>query len=570
MPKAPKKSAAQQTVTQGEIKHPVPVAEVCSEATGNPITVEKAKYLLGWLEEDGDAVKFKSGEYSTELEPYLPRRVKLQNNPHNRPINSGNFLDLRQSILTKKWKFNGEPIIVGKTGTLLNGQHTLIATVLAEFERTEGDNKDHWATIWDSPITIDKMIVYGVDETDEVVNTMDTCKSRSLADVIYRANHFKGMKLDPKQRRSIAKIMEHAVRLLWDRTGAGLDAFSPRRTTLECVDFINRHEWLVKAVRHIWEENGDTDEIAKYVTLGYASGLLYLMATSTTDGDKYRAMDNPSEKAVSFGNRDKALAFWTEFVSGDERDLARFNPVREAIGMLADAETGKTGTLAEKIAIIFKAWCLYLEDGKFTKASLKLDYHQREDGSLKLLDKPDFGGIDAVSIDTKEDDEEGETDPDEIEANKEEVKQEALGKKSGGSNNVLLDYWNEIKEKAGSDAIVLFKNSSGYKAYEDDAKLVGTILDVKPSKRPDKMMEVSFPEVELGANLALIRIKGYRIFTCVRTEEGEDVLTDVSKPTPKPSKAQPVDDTPTEPAPTKPTGKPAKAQKGPKLRGGNG
>jgi mRNA-degrading endonuclease YafQ of YafQ-DinJ toxin-antitoxin module len=560
MPKAPKKSAAAQPTNQAEIKHPVPVAEVCSEATGNPITVEKAKDLLGWLEEDGDAIKFKSGEYSTELEPYLPRRVKLQNNPHNRPINSGNFLDLRQSILTKKWKFNGEPIIVGKTGTLLNGQHTLIATVLAEFERTEGNNKDHWESVWDGPITIDKMIVYGIDESDDVVNTMDTCKSRSLADVIYRANHFKGMKLDPKQRRSIAKIMEHAVRLLWDRTGAGLDAYSPRRTTLECVDFINRHEWLVKAVKHIWEENGDTDEIAKYITLGYASGLCYLMAASDSDGEKYRGMETPSEKAIKFTHRDKALAFWTDFVSGDERDLARFNPLRHAIGSLADAETGKTGTLGEKIAIFHKAWNLYLADEKFTQGNLKLEYHQREDGTLKLLDKPDFGGIDAVSIDTEEEDEEAT--PEEVEANKEEVKKEALGKKSGGSsNNVVIDYWNEMRQKVGDDsAIILFKTSGQYKAYEDHAKTVGTILSIKPVKRPDKVTEVGFDAVELGANLALLRIKGYKIYTCVQEDGGESVLTDVSKP--KPRTVEEPTETP------KPAKKPTK--KPPVLRGGNG
>jgi hypothetical protein len=177
-----------------------------------------------------------------------------------------------------------------------------------------------------------------------------------------------------------------------------------------------------------------------------------------------------------------------------------------------------------------------------------------------LLDKPDFGGIDAVSIDTEEEDEEAT--PEEVEANKEEVKKEALGKKSGGSsNNVVIDYWNEMRQKVGDDsAIILFKTSGQYKAYEDHAKTVGTILSIKPVKRPDKVTEVGFDEVELGANLALLRIKGYKIYTCVQEDGGESVLTDVSKP--KPRTVEEPTETP------KPAKKPTK--KPPVLRGGNG
>ncbi len=568
MPKPKKKAQPAQVndASRPEV-YQTPVSEVC--VGEKAITVDRAKELLGYLEES-DELKFSKGEWVSEIESLIGKKVKLQNNPNNRPIYVSNMLDLRQTMLTGKWRFNGEPIILSKTGLILNGQHTLIALLLAEHERLEGTNKDHWQEVWPNPITIEKLIVAGVSEDDAVVNTMDTCKSRSLADVIYREDSFKSMNLDSNKRRKISKVMEHAVRLLWDRTGAGMDAYSPRRTTMECVDFINRHSRLIDAVKHIWEENGSTDELTNYITLGYASGILYLMGTGRSDGEAYREMSSPAESVCDFELWEKALEFWTIFVSGDQRDIEKFSkPLKTAIGMLTDVETGRTGTLSEKVAILWKAWNLYLEGKPLTAEGLKLEYKQKADGGLKLLDKPNFGGIDNYGVEPE--DEEPELTQEEIDANAAEEKANKLANKSEGNSPGMIEQYladTLAKCPGGPTSFLIFqgKNES-CNIWLEDAKLAAKILDSKATKRPDGTMVFKFNFVELDANLSLLRIKldGRPIYY-VESVDDSPVFHDRSKPTKKPLQPPtPASPTPA-PAPKKPPVKPAK----PTLRGGNG
>jgi hypothetical protein len=169
-----------------DVLYPEPTCELCLGDTA--ITVDKAKDLLGWEEEEEDGPTF--GEfYTKELAKAYGRKVRLKFNVANRPIYPDVFMRLRQEHLNRRWQFNGEPIIIGRCGHVLNGQHTLISLILAEQERT-GPRAQHWSLYHDKPITMDKAIMYGVSEEDSVVNTMDTCKPRSLADVIYRSPYF--------------------------------------------------------------------------------------------------------------------------------------------------------------------------------------------------------------------------------------------------------------------------------------------------------------------------------------------------------------------------------------------
>jgi hypothetical protein len=200
------------------------------------ITVEYAKKLLGWTVED-DKEKFNANYL---LKDFSGKKVRCSNNVTNRPLYMAVVKVLIQEILRKRWRLNGESLIIGSTGLILNGQHTLIALILAG-QQWEKDPEacDQWTT---EP-TIDKAIVFGIDESDMTVNTMDTCKPRSLADVIYRSEFFSGIKAGDRQ--ACARIADYAVRILWHRTGAGLDAFAPRRTHAESLDFIARHPRLL-------------------------------------------------------------------------------------------------------------------------------------------------------------------------------------------------------------------------------------------------------------------------------------------------------------------------------------
>jgi len=349
-----------------------------------PLTADKAKELLGWQEES-ENVKF-----GTEFHLRLPAakdqqgvKVRCNNNISNRHLSLGTVMVLRQEILRGNWQLNGEPIIIGRTGLILNGQHTLIALALAALEWTAKQGQwDNWKT---EP-TIDKLVVFGIDETDAVVNTIDTGRPRTLADVIFRSEYFKTV--DRRDRQRLARMLDHAIRITWARTGAGSDAYAPRRTHAEALDFLSRHTKLLDAVRHIYEENGTTNTVGKYLSPGYSSGLLYLMAASGTGEDgEYSVTAQPSEQLVDFKYWDKACEFFVLLAAGD----VKFDPVRQALSAMIQEDGG---SMAERIAILIKAWGLFVSNKRMTTDALALEYSKDEDGIPVLTDSPCLGGID--------------------------------------------------------------------------------------------------------------------------------------------------------------------------------
>lgn len=83
-------------------------------------------------------------------------------NAHNRPISQSTVERYTQEMKAGRWKVNGQPLIFGKSGNLLNGQHRLKAIIAA--------NK-----------SIETMIVWGVE--DSTFDTIDDGNKRSLGDV---------------------------------------------------------------------------------------------------------------------------------------------------------------------------------------------------------------------------------------------------------------------------------------------------------------------------------------------------------------------------------------------------
>lgn len=392
------------------------------------LDAEQARSLLGW-EEETDNVKFGS-DYLVNDE--AGKKVRCTKNLRNRPLNAGNVAALKQEILNRRWRFNGEPIIVGKTGTLLNGQHTLIALVLADQTRN-GPQADHWAEVWGGEtVRIDKAIVFGVDEDDAVVNTMDTCKPRTLADVLFRCPYFADKK--ESDRRKLASILDHAIRMLWSRTGAGADAFAPKRTHAESLAFIDDHPTLLKCVKHVYEEEAN-GSVSHFLSLGYMSGLVYLMGASDASLDKYEA-GGKTEAAIGKLKRLNDACDYVSLLAGGNSDVAA---VRDAINALVDPDTGTyVGSVAERVAIVVKGWLAYSTAGKVTPKDVKLSYDKSEEGYRVLAEFPTCGGIDVgdeagaksrADVTDEGDDGSGEDDPEEIEQRKANVRKEALDKK---------------------------------------------------------------------------------------------------------------------------------------------
>lgn len=373
------------------VKYP----EVTSEhAWGdNPVTRARGRELLGWQTEE-DAGEGFGAAY--DLKDRAGRKVRLTNNMKNRPLHPSVYKTYQQEQLRKRWAgpngrggtVNGEPIIVGRTGVLLNGQHQLVALELANQEVEDQPMK--WADLWPegAEVVIDKLVVYGVDEDDATVNTMDTCKPRSLADVIYRSEHFRDLKT--AQRRAAARACDYAVRLMWHRTGADRDAFAPRRTHAESLDFVARHPRLLEAVRHVIEEDSG-GELSKWLSPGYASAVMYLMAACRSDPDVYRCANPPSEEVLDLSEWDRAAEYWVLLANGGKA----LEPVRKAVAGLSDYHTGAPAPRAEKLAVIIKSWPAFAAGYALTAADLMINRHPGEDGRPVMAESvPSLGGID--------------------------------------------------------------------------------------------------------------------------------------------------------------------------------
>lgn len=506
---------------EAKVLHPDPRIEL--RAGLEAITAAEAKLILGWTITEGD-------EFLTR--DTANNKVACTNNLNNRCLYGTTIKTLVQEQLRQRWRFNGEPIIIGKTGKLLNGQHTLISLVLAEEYREMQPELYPWG---DNPVTIDKTIVYGVDEDDATINTMDTCKPRSLTDVIFRSESFTGMKAP--ERRAASRVMDSAIKLVWFRTHAQMDAYSVQRTHAEAIDFFTRHGKLLDAVKHIITENGGSESrISKYLPLGVASGLLYLMACSGTSDDELKVYsDSRRESDLEFSRMDKACEFFVLFATSSQE----LKPLRYAIGKLGTGDIGGA-SVSEKVGTIVKAWTLFISGKKVTEDQLKLSYTKDDDDIYILTDYPMLGGPDKG----ERQDEEEEDDPELTEAQVEKAKAEAKTEKEKPKapkpkkatvapqedddepKEPLDSQWRKIKDNH-EDKILLFKSDKGYNIFSEDATLVGATLRMKVEKK-EGVIALTLEKATAQARIAKLKEAGYVLGIVVKIG-GEITVTTEKK-----------------------------------------
>jgi len=337
------------------------------------LTAEQAKTILGWRE-------CEKGELAL-LTDRNGMKIICTNNRTNRPFYKSNAEAICQEILRGNWVLNYENMIIGEYGNVLSAQHRLIGFILAvqEYE----NDPDKWPLLKETP-TLDCCIAFGCSEDEKVINTIDTGKTRSLSDVIYRSEYFRDV--PSKDRRYLAKACDFAIKLIWYRTGEDLSC-GLRKTHAELLDFLSTHQTILECVKYVWEENDGKDLITRYSrSLGVAAGLLYLMATSKSDPKKYMSR---TEQDLDLSNHEKAEEFWTCLAVNDKK----FQAVRNATAKI----NGRGGAIDEKIALICKAWNLYVNDKPLTDHSLELKYHHDDDEVTVLAECPTVGGIDIGS-----------------------------------------------------------------------------------------------------------------------------------------------------------------------------
>jgi hypothetical protein len=401
------KKASKKSKGSGEIVYPELRAEVYGP--DNPITVDLMKAWLGWKELPADH----EGEFL--LKDENGTKVICLNNAKNRPYSASLSSLYAQEILRGHWKLNGETMIFGNYGQAIAVQHRGIGLILA-WQKWANDKAAY--PYWKSAPTIQSFVAFGISEDDETVNTIDTGKPRTFSDAVYRSSLFEN--LSGSAKKNACRILDFAVRCVWNRTGRGVVSYAPRRTHSEAFEFVNAHETLLKCVRHIMEEN-DENRVGRFIPPGTAAGLMYMMACSTTDRTEYAAAESPTENYLNFENYDKAEAFWVGLASGSKL----FAPLKAAISKMIEDSFG--GSPIERISLIVLAWTSFLNHGKVLEKDLKLEYHTDEEtGATMLMECPSVGGIDLGNPAEHEDAQEAT--PEEMESTKNKIKQEKASK----------------------------------------------------------------------------------------------------------------------------------------------
>ena len=348
------------------------------------LTGDEAKTLLGWTQpKEGSKGKF---EFLFKDRNGVP--TKCHNVEKQRPFYAPLAKQWMGEILGGHWngdggETNGESMIIGRTGLVVDAKHRLVGLAWAVQEWLNHPEK---YPFWEEEPKIHCSINFGVREDVKSINTINTGKPRTLGDAIYASGlfgHITGSKTSMQyQIKALSRIADYAVRLLWHRTGAHKDAFAPRRTHAESLDFIQRHPKLLECVKHIHEENGKDGKLKNYPSPGYAAALLYMMGSSTTlrENDEvsgYAQVDCPTEDLLDWSMWEKAREFWTELAGR----ATAFEQLRQVTANYLDSE--ESSYRAERLAVIIKAWWVYAEDMAITRSALDLDVVTK--GGIKVL-----------------------------------------------------------------------------------------------------------------------------------------------------------------------------------------
>lgn len=361
--------------------------------------VDLAKELLGWR----DAKKTDVPAFRLNGE-----NVVLANNKHNRPFSLGLAKKYSDQMFRGEWAgqwnspsktCNGETIIIDSKGMIASAAHRLVGLVLAETERQKIETMGQTDFLKEKgirgPITFPAILVKGVDPAS--ADTNDTGKNRSLGDVLFRRDEFKGKELSDSARKRLSRELAVAVRLVWlrlrgERVDRGTKLYHP-----EAVEFLEQHPLLHEAVLHVWNEEGGTGaegrKISSYISLGYAAGLLYLAAFSKSSREDYE--EGTLDLGSKTGLWDKVEKFWVFFAQDlHEKD----NVIKWLHKALEKNQTSEAKYSRDALCtLVTRAWLVWTgaEKSKWgTQRAFSTGLMSKTEDGKEVLNFERFGGLD--------------------------------------------------------------------------------------------------------------------------------------------------------------------------------
>lgn len=491
-----------------ELVYPEPKAELYfgDEA----LTVQAAKDLLGWIEEpEGEDW---GEDYSKEVFKLIGIKVRMTNNISNRIIVMSALKKYVQDILECCWKFNMDSIVIGKFGQIMSGQHRLIAFIIAEYMRLK--HPEHWSKKHPKELTLECLIGCGVEETDDVFRTLNTGATATVADTLFRSQMLASVPME--DRKAVAKTLERSTNILWDRMGYRADLWAPEKTTSESYMLIEDHPSLLECAIHINKLSKEKTFDNRRIPAGSATALMYLMATSGSDGEEYhvaRYKGKASEKLLNLERYQTAEEFFKGiFLSESEYE-----------GVWAQLAQYVTENVSTEILIatLCNSWNIMLTGDPLSDVSVSI-------GQIENSDPPQFylterylvGGVDKGVLQQPQAPESGgEAGGDD------QVQNDPETPKKGGKAKKWkrTTAWLEKLHEANAGFLLVFKEPECCLMLGEDAMEAAPILVLDLEDTPDKIKQISFPLDELSLQAGnLVRVgKQVRV-----VEEDHETVSD--------------------------------------------
>lgn len=257
----------------------------------------------------------------TSVSPEEARLWLDTKNSRNRPVSENAVAKYTQQIKEGNWLDNGQAIIFGESGQLLNGQHRLMAIIRA--------NK-----------TVPMTITWGVP--DKAFDTIDDANSRSLADVL----HIKG--------ESSSGLLSAGVRFLWIYTRGEIERRDLRKGVIATKQ---RLEETLDKNRKI------TTSVKFYSTLKQRPGGL-LIPAGMAIGLHY---------LFSLVHEKKADEFFAMFQSGF--DLCEGHPIALLRARLISGQKEASSKLTPPAMYFYvvSTWNAYVKDEKLKRLQYNSD-----------------------------------------------------------------------------------------------------------------------------------------------------------------------------------------------------
>lgn len=335
-----------------------------------------ARILIGWRLAN-------PGEEHT-LNDLYGNRIVLERSLSQRPFRIALAKRWMRTIVQRKWKLNGESIIIDRLRMVHDGQHRLVGIVLAAQLR---DRAPHlYDTFWEEgeQLYIDTFVHSGIEPDPEVVNTINTGLTRSNGDAFYQQVAKTGIKRS--FARQHANVLSHAVRLVYLNMMDKLPSYGTKLENLDATQVEAEFPQLVEAVSLVFELNGgggiDGRKLQRCISLGYAAGLLFCMSTYGSDPE------NPTTTSW-----EKSVQFW-KLVASDKQ--SKTHPAILCRDALAEMPQS-SGRDRDMICLtVSKAWIAFIDDHKQPNLTVASAIDAR--GNLKILDTLQLGAIDGLSV----------------------------------------------------------------------------------------------------------------------------------------------------------------------------